>query len=393
LEPSVKARIYSLDLLRGLVMIIMALDHVRDFFHFDAWLHDPLDVTTTTIPLYFTRWITHFCAPVFVFLSGTSIYLQGLRKDKNDLSMFLVKRGLWLIFVELIIITFSWTLNFTYPVFVMQVIWAIGICMVFMGFVIQLPYAAIMFLGVAIVAGHNILDYVPSTHNGFFWDLTRNGNFSVYEPVMGHKFVIIYPFVPWLGVMMLGYCVGKVYDPSFDPAERKKLLIRFGAGLLILFALIRSFNGYGNPFQWSNQESVVYTFLSFMNVHKYPPSLLYICATLGPALLFLAFFERANNTITRVISVFGRVPLFYYVLHFYFIRFLCMFFFVARGHSINEQTPDLFGMPFKFVVAGEGVSLVGVYIIWILLVAALYPLCAWFNKYKINRNNWWLSYL
>ena len=392
MEPSVKARIYSLDLLRGLVMIIMALDHVRDFFHFDAFVNDPLDVTTTTVPLYLTRWITHFCAPVFVFLAGTSVYLQGLRKDKNDLSMFLFKRGLWLIFVELGIITFSWTLNFAYPVFVMQVIWAIGICMVFMGFVVYLPYAAIMVLGIVIVAGHNMLDYVPATKGGFFWDLTRNGNFSMYE-LIGHKFVIIYPFVPWLGVMMLGYCIGKVYAPSFDPAERKKRLIQFGVGLLILFALIRSFNGYGNPFQWSNQESIVYTFLSFMNVHKYPPSLLYICATLGPSLLFLAFFEKANNTVTQVISVFGRVPLFYYVLHFYFIRILCMFFFIARGHSINEQTPDLFGMPFKFVIAGEGLSLGGVYIVWILLVVALYPLCSWFNKYKMQRNNWWLSYL
>ena len=393
MEPSVKARIYSLDLLRGLVMIIMALDHVRDFFHYDAFLHDPLDVTTTTVPLYFTRWVTHFCAPVFVFLAGTSIYLQGLRKNKEELSVFLFKRGLWLIFVELCVITFSWSLNFTYPVFVMQVIWAIGISMVFMGVVIRLPYAAIFALGILIVAGHNVLDYVPATHKGFFWDLTRNGNFSMYEPIQGHRFVIIYPFVPWLGVMMLGYCIGKIYDPAFAPSERRKILIQLGIGLLVVFGLIRSFNGYGNPFQWSMQDSTFYTLLSFINVHKYPPSLLYICVTLGPSLLFLALFENTNNTVTRAISVFGRVPLFYYVLHFYFIRILCMFFFMARGHSINEQTPDLFGLPFKYVIAGEGLPLGGVYIVWVLLVLSLYPLCNWFNKYKMYRNNWWLAYL
>ena len=393
MEPSVKARIYSLDLLRGLVMIIMALDHVRDFFHFDAFVHNPLDVTTTTVPLYFTRWVTHFCAPVFVFLAGTSIYLQAIRKTKEELTMFLFKRGLWLIFVELCIITFSWSLDITYPVFVMQVIWAIGISMVFMAMIIRLPYAAIFSIAIIIVAGHNVFDYIPATHKGFFWDLARNGNFSMYELVAGHRFVIIYPFVPWLGVMMLGYCIGKIYDPAFAPGERRKILIQLGIGLLVVFALVRSFNGYGNPFQWTTQHDPFFTFLSFINVHKYPPSLLYVCITLGPALLFLAFFENSNNTLTRAVSVFGRVPLFYYVLHFYFIRILCLFFFIGRGHSINEQTPDIFGLPFKYVIAGEGLGLGGVYVVWILLVLALYPLCYWFNKYKMYRNDWWLAYL
>jgi uncharacterized membrane protein len=275
----------------------------------------------------------------------------------------------------------------------MQVIWAIGICMVFMGFIIRLPYTAILIIGIIIVAGHNALDYVPATQKGLFWDLLRNGSFAMYELIPGHKLVIIYPFVPWLGVMILGYCIGKIYAPAFNPAQRKKILVQLGFSALILFALIRSFNGYGNPFQWEKQESILFTFLSFLNVHKYPPSLLYVCVTLGPALLFLAFFEKANNAVSRVISVFGRVPLFYYVLHFYFIRIACMFFFIGRGHAINEDTPDLFGLPFKFVIAGEGLSLGGVYIVWILLVLVLYPLCKWFNNYKMYRNNWWLSYL
>ena len=374
-------------------MIIMALDHVRDFFHADAFVHDPLDVSTTTLPLYFTRWITHFCAPVFVFLAGTSIYLQGLRKDKDELAIFIFKRGLWLIVVELVIITFSWTLDVTFPGIIMQVIWAIGISMVFMAAIIRLPFNLILLAGSLIVAGHNILDYVESTHHGFFWDLTRNGNFAMYEFVRGHKLIIVYPFVPWLGVMMLGYAIGKIFDPSYDAARRKKFLLLSGISLFAFFVLLRYVNSYGNPFQWSGQSTFVLTLLSFFNVHKYPPSLLYVCVTLGPALVFLSFFENTNNAVTRVISVFGRVPLFYYVLHFYFIRILCGILFVSRGHDITEKTPEIFGMPFKYVIAGEGYSLATVYVIWILLVLALYPLCYWYNKFKAARNNWWLSYV
>ena len=393
MQALTKNRIYSIDLLRGLVMIIMALDHTRDFFHFDSFLHDPLDVNTTTIYLYFTRWITHFCAPVFVFLAGTSVYLQSLRKSPKQLSIFLFNRGLWLIFIELFVIGFAWTFDFTYRVFVMQVIWAIGISMVLMGLIIRLPFKAILILGLLIVFGHNIFDFVESTHHGFLWDLLRNGNFATYEIIRGHQFVIIYPFIPWLGLMMLGYCIGKIYEPSFSISERKKILIYTGGGLILFFVVLRYLNVYGNPFQWTNQSTALTTFLSFMNVHKYPPSLLYMCITIGPGLLFLSFFESSNNRLTRAISVYGRVPFFYYVLHFYLIHISCMILFMSRGHAFTEATPPVFGIPFRFLISGEGYSLKIVYLIWISIVIVLYPLCKWFSELKKRKNYWWLSYL
>lgn len=393
MEAPIKSRIYSLDLLRGLVMIIMALDHTRDFFHFDAFAHDPLDLATTSHYLYFTRWITHFCAPVFVLLAGTSIFLQGLRKNKSELSAFLFKRGLWLIFIELVVINFAWTFDFAFKAFVMQVIWAIGISMMLMGLVIRLHFKFILITGLLIVFGHNVFDFNESTHHGFLWDLLRNGNFAFHSIGGGHQLVIIYPFVPWLGLMMLGYCFGKIYEPSFNPVQRKKLLLWSGMGVILFFVILRFLNGYGNPFQWSLQSTPVFTLLSFLNVHKYPPSLLFVCITIGPALLFLSFFENSNNKLTRAISVYGRVPFFYYILHFYMLHVLCMVLFLARGHAFSEVTPDIYGIPFGFMIAGEGYSLGIVYLIWILLVLALYPLCKWFNEYKKRKNYWWLSYL
>lgn len=393
MEIPVKNRIYALDLLRGLVMIIMALDHTRDFFHFDAFLHDPLDVKSTSVVLYFTRWVTHFCAPVFVFLAGTSIFLQGMRKTKAELSPFLFKRGLWLIFVEVVIVTFSWTFDFSFPVIVLGVIWAIGVSMVLMGVLIHLPFKAILALGVIIVFGHNVFDSVESTHQGIFWDFVRNGNFAFHSLAQGHQIAIIYPFLPWLGLMMLGYCFGKIYAPVFDAEKRRKVLLWAGSGLILFFVLLRFTNSYGNPFQWEVQNKPVYTLLSFLNVHKYPPSLLYMCITIGPALLFLSAFEKVNNKLTQIISVYGRVPFFYYILHFYILHNLCMVLWVVRGHSLNEETPLIFGIPFKYMLVGEGYSLTIVYVIWIGLVVALYPLCKWFSEYKKRKNYWWLGYL
>lgn len=392
MNPSSDKRIFSLDLLRGLVMIIMALDHTRDFFHFDSFIHDPMDVKTTSPLLYFTRWITHYCAPVFVFLAGTSIFLQGRRKSLSELSVFLIKRGIWLILVEMIIVSFSWTFDIYFQAIILQVIWAIGISMLLMGFIIRLPFTVVMALGILIVSGHNLLDYIPATKSGFIWDLLHNGNFATHPFGGGHSLVIIYPFLPWLGIMMLGYVFGKIYNPEFAPI-RKKWLIRFGLGLIILFVLLRVINEYGNPRPWQEQSTVLYSILSFLDVNKYPPSLMYTCMTIGPALLFLAFFEETNNRLSKVISIYGRVPFFYYILHFYLLHALCMVLFVARGHSFFEVTPDVYGIPFRFMIVGEGYSLTVVYVIWIAVVVALFPICKWFNTYKKNHSNWWLSYL
>ena len=386
-------RIYSLDLLRGLVMIIMALDHTRDFFHFDSFLHDPLDLNTTTPLLYFTRWITNFCAPVFVFLAGTSIYLQSLRKSKNELSALLVKRGLWLIFVEVVFITFSWTFDLGFQIFILQVIWAIGISMVFMGAISRMPYKVILILGLIIVLGHNMLDYFPSTHTGFVWDLLHNGNFSTYQITPNRNITIVYPFLPWLGLMMMGYSMGKWFEKDVSEAIRKPKLIITGTLLILAFIILRFINQYGDPNAWVQQKSFLFTLLSFCNVNKYPPSIMFMCITIGPALLFLAFAENMNNRISRAISVYGKVPFFYYVLHFYLLHTICMVLFLIRGHAFFEPTPDIWGIPFRFQIVGEGYSLGVVYLIWLSVVLLLFPLCKWFAAYKQKHNYGWLSYL
>ncbi|MBX2991825.1 MAG: DUF1624 domain-containing protein [Bacteroidetes bacterium] len=388
-----KTRITSLDLLRGLVMIVMALDHTRDYIHAGAFVNDPLDLTTTSAILFFTRWVTHFCAPVFVFLAGTSVYLQGLRKSREELSVFLFKRGLWLMFVELVIITFAWTFDISYHVFIMQVIWAIGVSMFLMGVLIRLPFTAILVSGLSIVFGHNVFDGIEASHSGFWWDLMRNGSFAFHEIGGGRQLVIVYPFLPWLGVMMAGYCFGTLYAPSFDPARRKRWLRNLGIASILVFTAVRFLNVYGDPNPWTVQGNPWFTLLSFINTHKYPPSLLFLLITLGPSFLLLAVLEKSNNRITQAISVFGRVPFLYYVVHLYLLHAIGMAFFLVRGHSFSEATPDIFGIPFRFVVAGEGYSLGITYLVWIAVVVALYPLCRWFSEYKKKNARWWLSYL
>lgn len=390
-----RSRIYSIDFLRGAVMIIMALDHTRDFFHYDAWLHDPLDLVTTSVFLYFTRWITHFCAPVFVFLAGASAYFQKSRKSTAVLSTFLIKRGLWLMFIEVFVVNLIVTFDPTYSLIGLQTIWAIGTSMFVLGLVVWLPYAAILSLGVIIVFGHNLLDPVEATHQGpfpFWWDLLHSSRFSVHPLFGNHAVLIIYPFVAWAGLMMLGYCFGKFYDPSIQPERRKSMLLWTGIGSIVFFTALRASNLYGNPEQWSVQKNGLFTFLSFMDVHKYPPSLLYMCITIGPALVFLALFEKWKNSFTRIVTVYGSVPFLYYLLHFFLIHLLSAILYLARGHSMSEGANATAGI--RFVAAGEGYSLWIVYLVWIGIVAALYPVCSWFSRYKTaHKNQWWLSYL
>ncbi len=390
-------RIESIDILRGLVMIIMALDHVRDYFHITANTDNPLNLATTTPELYFTRWITHFCAPVFVFLSGTSIYLQSLRKTKAALSGFLIKRGLWLIAAELVIISLAWTFNPSYHFIPLQVIWAIGISMVLLGLLIHLPYNAILVLGLIIVFGHNLLD-IPESAPGFeppfFWDLLHSARFKVYPYYKDHAVIIAYPFLAWTGLMMLGYCAGKFFTKNYSQEKRKKILIAAGLALIVFFVLLRFTNVYGDPVDWTTQKNGLYTFFSFLNVNKYPPSLLYMCITIGPALLFLAFIEKVQNGFTRIMSAYGRVAFFYYILHIYLIHLFAVIAFFVRGHSMEEasQTGNVF--PFYYVVPGEGYGLWLVYCVWLMVVLLLYPLCSWYDRYKsLHKEKWWLSYL
>lgn len=385
-------RIDSIDLLRGLVMIIMALDHTRDFFHKPAWTDDPTNLATTTPILFFTRWTTHLCAPIFVFLAGSGIYFQSLRKSKKQLSVFLLKRGLWLIFIELFVIGFAFSFDIHYSVFGLQTIWAIAISMIILGLMIWLPFNAIFVTGLIIVLGHNSLDFYEAglkSSPGWWYDLLHHQGFY---PLWGHhNLFILYPFLSWAGLMMLGYCFGKLFL-QYENDQRKKMLLWLGFGVIAFFIVLRYINKYGDPDHWSTQKNAVFTFLSFMNVHKYPPSLLYMCATVGTGILFLAFAGHKKNGFTRFITVYGRVPFLYYVLHFFLIHLIASICYLARGHSFAEGMKPANGP--QFIAPGEGYSLFVVYIIWICVVLSLYPICKWFSDYKQkHREKWWLSYL
>jgi uncharacterized membrane protein len=385
------ARIESIDLLRGIVMIIMALDHVRDYFHADAFMYNPLDLGKTTAAIFVTRWITHFCAPVFVSLAGTSAFLVGKRKGKRELSAFLLTRGIWLVILEFTIINISWFFNFEFNFFALTVIWALALGMIALAAAIHLPFKAILFLGIALVAGHNLLDAVHVDGAlSFLWQLLHEPalvKFSYFTVFVG------YPLLPWTGVMLLGYCLGSLYIPSVDPVLRKKRLYLLGFSTVITFFIVRAINIYGDPVPWSVQSNALTTFLSFINVTKYPPSLSYILVTLGPALLFLAVAEKFSGKLADMVTALGRVPMFYYIIHIYVIHVAALFAAQATGFTISDMvfttwvtdSPNL---------KGYGFSLGVVYLLWILLVAGLFPLCLWYDKYKrTHRDKRWLSYL
>ncbi len=391
---SSQKRITSIDLLRGTVMIIMALDHVRDYFHAGAFLYDPLDLEKTSVVLFFTRWITHFCAPVFMFLAGTSAFIAGQKKTKKELSVFLLTRGLWLILLELTLISFEWNFDVTFSNIYFIVIWALGISMVVLAGLIHLPYKIILLFGIVLVAGHNLLDNTHVTGNtlpAFGWALLHDQNFFMWQ---GKNILVGYPVLPWIGVMALGYCMGVLYTPAFTAEKRKKLLMIIGSSAIVLFILIRFINVYGDPSPWSYQQSAVHTFLSFIKASKYPPSLLYILMTLGPAILFLAFSENISNALSKFISVYGRVPMFYYILHIFFIHLFTM---VAAG-LFTDYSWKLWILKqplwFSEDLKGYGFSLGIVYLVWLTIVLGLYPLCKWYDKYKTShKEKKWLSYL
>lgn len=390
--PGTKYRIESIDILRGLIMLIMALDHTRDFFH----LHSPLatDLATTTPVLFFTRWITHFCASLFVFLSGVSVNLAGGRRTKKHLSIFLIKRGLWLILVEWVLISFAFSLDPLYHMIIFQVIWVIGVSMIILGLLIWLPMPVIAVIGGLLFFGHDILDYIklPDTGTaGFLWKLffTAAGFFDPINKT--HFLLILYAILPWTGVMICGYVMGQVYRPSFDPERRKKILLSSGIILVALFIFLRAFNIYGDPAPWTVQKTTALSVISFFNVSKYPPSLMYLCMTIGPGLLLLSVTEKTSNKLTRILIIYGNVPFFYYVLHFYLIRIFNIILFFIQGYTVKDViTP---GQNFAFHPAEFGVNLFGVYVVWFLVIATLYLPCRWFSKYKRMHHQWWLSYL
>ena len=388
-------RITSIDLLRGLVIILMALDHVRMYFAEGTWYADPTSLATTTPLLFFTRWITHFCAPVFVFLAGTSAYLSGTKKSSSaKVSGFLFTRGLWLIFTELVIVNFAWTFDMTYSFRLLQVIWAIGLSMIILSVLVFLPQKLILAIGVILVFGHNLLDSINvngNTFNDLLWYTLHQEKFLILES--GNVVNFVYPVLPWIGLMALGYVFGTLYKSDFDPARRKQLLLWTGLSATILFFILRSFNLYGEPTMWNEQSPAIFSTLSFLNTTKYPPSLHFLLMTMGPALIFLALSENVKSKVGNFISTFGKVPFFFYIVHLYFIHFLASAWLVYQGQDWGAYVISA-----EEIMSGRlgsfGVSLDAVYVIWILVIVMLYPLCRWYQAYKeTHLEKRWLSYL
>ena len=410
------SRIDSIDLLRGIVMVVMMLDHTRDFVHrYVLQGFDPTDLQHTSVKLFFTRWITHYCAPVFVFLAGTGIYLQQARgKSKSELSRFLITRGLWLIVLEFTWVRTAVVFNFDYRFLgVMQVIWVIGVSMILMAALIHLPLRIVGVFGVTMIALHNLLDRfhvqggwqgptspVPSYAAKLYMILHQP--FEAFPMVWFPSPVVavIYPLIPWVGVMAAGYALGRLYQ--LDVAVRRRLLLAFGLVLTGFFMSMRFANYYGDPSRWTPQENAVFTVLSFLNTTKYPPSLLFLLMTLGPALIALALFDRDTGatgkassgvvgTIRNFFITFGRVPLFFYLLQWPTAHFISVFVHLIAGKPVRwmfGSQIDSAGPP-----PGMGFNLLVVYLCWIAGVLLLYLLCKWFAGVKARRRDWWLSYL
>ncbi len=392
LVPPPRSRVLSIDLLRGVVMILMALDHVRDYFHADAFLYDPLDLDKTSPLLFFTRWITHYCAPIFMLLAGTSAFLVGERKGTKALASFLFRRGLFLVIMEFTVINFGWYFNIRFTSFDFIVIWSLGMSMIALAGMVYLPKKIILAIGIVLVAGHNLLDNVHVAGRGagaFLWSLLHEPNGFKF----GSKQIFVgYPLLPWIGTIALGYSLGSLYSKTMDAAKRKKYLLWLGGGAILLFIILRYINIYGDLFPWHKQGSPLYTVLAFIRVHKYPPSLDYLLMTIGPALVFLAMAETKLNRPGKFISVYGRVPMFYYILHIYLIHLLAMIATNFCGHQWTDMIWTSWGSNPN--LGGYGFSLAVVYGVWVSVILLLYPVCRWYDRYKSShREKWWLGYL
>jgi len=387
-------RVSSIDILRGIIMLIMALDHTRDYFHVKGISEDPANLATTTPALFFTRWITHFCAPVFIFLSGLSAFISGQGKTKKELSKFLITRGLWLVLFEIVVMNLILTFNPAYNTILLLVIWAIGWSMVILGLLVLTSYQTILIAGLVIFLGHNITDHINFTRGGIIGELWKTllaARGSVYTLGPDRVVLMGYTILPWTSIMLLGYSLGHFYKREMNEAQRKKSLLAIGAGLIVLFVVLRLINGYGDPSPWTTQKSWLFTVLSFLNTTKYPVSLQYACMTLGPAILFLAYSEKLKSRFTGFATVYGRVPLFYYAGHFLLIHMLCVIVFFATGHSFSEIADPQ--SPFLFRPVDFGFSLTVTYLFWLMVILLMYYPCKWYGQYKATHQKWWLSYL
>ena len=381
-----RVRLESIDVVRGFIMILMALDHVRDFFGNSGL--NPTDPATTTVPLFFTRWITHFCAPVFFLLTGTGAYLSLRKKSKSELSGFLFTRGLWLIFLEVTVVRcLGWEFNFDYHLLILMVLWALGWAMIVLSVLVYLPAWAVTTFGIVMIASHNLFDSVGSS--SVIWSILH-----VQAPVFSdpsHMILIGYPLIPWVGITAAGYGLGQIY--SWPSERRRQFLLPLGAGLSVAFVVLRAVNIYGDPSRWATQKSSAATMLSFLNTTKYPPSLLYLLMTLGPALLFLWAVDAGTPLWLRPALVFGKVPMFYYLLHIPLIHLLAMATCYARYGHVHWMFESARFPNFPITKPPDwGYSLPIIYLVWIIVVVTLYPLCRWFAGVRQRRRDFWLSY-
>ncbi len=379
-------------------MILMALDHVRDFFHTDAATFSPTDLSRTTPVLFLTRWITHFCLPVFMFTAGAGAFLwwrQG-HHTKRNLSRFLWTRGLWFAVLEVTVMRLAYNFNFSprFPVYLL-ILWIFGICMIVMALLVHLPLRALAVFSIAVIALHNCLDGIQAAQFGsaaWVWNLIHQPGLVSFA---GKPVLVTYTLLPWIGVMAAGFCFAVVFTQ--DPSSRQRIMLRLGCTLTIAFLAIRALNKYGDPVPWSAQKSIVFTALSFLNSTKYPASLEFLLMTLGPALLVLAYFDKHPFEARNPLVIFGRVPMFYFVLHFYLIHCLALLLAWMRyGNAaftfMFNPVPSM-GGPRQLFPSNFGYSLWVVYGMWLVTVVLLYPVCRWFAGVKAKRRDWWLKYL
>jgi len=384
-----KQRIQSIDMVRGLIMVIMTLDHTRDFLNLPG--PAPLDMQNTTVILFFTRWVTHFCAPTFVFLSGVSACLAAQRRTRGQMSAFLLKRGAWLILSDLLIISFLFSFDVQYHFPVLEVLWATGFGMIVLALLIRAPLPVIGAIAVAIIAGHNLLDGADLPKGGLAGDLFTvllTGKGALIPLGTGRFLFAIYAAIPWTGALLLGYVFGQLYKKDYDANKRRRILALSGLGFIALFITLRLINQYGDPAPWAPQRNAIHTLLSFLNASKQTPSLLFMLMTLGPMLLLLSFTEKISNPVTRFFTVYGSVPYAYFITHLAVLR------------VINVAGALLMGIPLDFskptpvwAAPGFGIPLWGVYLCWIAVIALMYFPCQWYMRYKQTHSKWWLSYI
>lgn len=382
-----RVRLDAVDVTRGVIMIIMALDHTRDYFGIPG--QNPTNMATTSVALFFTRWITHFCAPTFFLLTGTAAYLSLRKKSPSQLSRFLLTRGLWLIFLETVIVRcFAYQFNVDYRVTMLVVLWALGWSMIVLSMIVHFPTIVSAVFGVAVIALHNLLDGVSFANP--LWFILHGPGFVLNSPE--HVVFASYPLVPWIGVTSLGFALGQVYGWSSE--ARRAFLLRVGLASIVAFLILRGLNMYGDPNRWAAQATPTLTLLSFLNTTKYPPSLLFLLMTLGPSLLLLRAFDRGTPRAFSPALILGRVPLFYFILHFFLIHLLAVVVCYTQNGSAHWmfESPDLGNYPFT-PPPSWGFALPVVYAVWISVVLIVYPFCRWFAALKQRRNDVWLSYL